>query len=157
MSDKVPMTLAGAEQLKADLHRLKTVERRRIVAAISSARELGDLSENAEYHAAKEEQSFNEGKIQEYETKLANAQIIDTARLKSDKVIFGAKVTVLVEETEQEATYQIVGVDEADLSKGKISITSPMARGLIGKCVGDSVEVQAPGGARHFEILEITF
>lgn len=157
MSQKVPMTLKGAEQLRAELKRLKIIERPRIVMAISVAREHGDLSENAEYHAAKEQQSFNEGRIKEYESKLAHAEIIDPSLIRSSRVVFGAQVAVVDEETDEESSYQIVGVDEADLEKGLISVTSPMSRGLIGKEEGDSVEVRAPGGVRHFEILSIKF
>lgn len=157
MTQMVPMTLRGAQKLKAELKRLKSVERPRIVEAISVAREHGDLSENAEYHAAKEQQSFNEGRIKEIETALASAEVIDPKQIRSNKVVFGARVTVADEETDEESTYQIVGVDEADLQKAMISITSPMARGMIGRGVGDSVLVRAPGGDRHFEIIEIHY
>ncbi|MEO5366586.1 MAG: transcription elongation factor GreA [Magnetococcus sp. WYHC-3] len=157
MSAKVPMTLLGAEQLKQELKRRKTEDRPRIIEAIAEARSHGDLSENAEYEAAKEQQSFNEGRIKEIEAALANAEIIDTSRLRSDKVVFGAKVKLVDEETEEEASYQIVGVNEADLEHGKISISSPMARAMIGKQEGDSIEVRAPGGLRHYEILSISF
>ncbi|MBF0455277.1 MAG: transcription elongation factor GreA [Magnetococcales bacterium] len=157
MSQKVPMTLQGAELLKAELKRRKSEDRPRIVEAISTAREHGDLKENAEYHAAKEQQSFNEGRISEIETSIALAEVVDVASIKSDKVVFGATVRVVDEETDDEVTYQIVGVDEADLKKGKISVTSPMARGMIGKEEGDTVVVRAPGGDRHFEILEINY
>ncbi|WP_085446191.1 transcription elongation factor GreA [Magnetofaba australis] len=155
--DKVPMTLEGAEQLKEELKSRKGPERKRIVAAIEEARAHGDLSENAEYHAAKEQQGFNEGRIKEIEGKLAHAEIIDTSKLQSEKVVFGAKVTVEVEETGEEVTYHIVGVDEADLELGKISISSPMARAMIGKEEGDVAEVKAPGGVRHYEILSVDF
>ncbi|MBF0368383.1 MAG: transcription elongation factor GreA [Magnetococcales bacterium] len=157
MSQTVPMTLAGAEQLKAELQRRKSEDRPRIIEAISVARDHGDLSENAEYHAAKEQHGFNEGRIKEIESKIANAQVIDTSRIKTSKVAFGAKVTVADEESDEETTYQIVGVDEADLELGKISITSPMARAMIGKEEGDTAEVRAPGGLRHFEILNISY
>ncbi|MBF0358599.1 MAG: transcription elongation factor GreA [Magnetococcales bacterium] len=157
MSQKVPMTLKGAELLKAELKRRKTVDRSRIVDAIATAREHGDLKENAEYHAAKEQQSFNEGRISEIETSIALAQVVDVSKIKSNKVVFGATVDVVDEETEDELTYHIVGVDEADLEKGKISVTSPMARGMIGKEEGDTVVVRAPGGDRHFEILGIKY
>jgi transcription elongation factor GreA len=157
MSQKVPMTLKGAELLKAELKRRKTTDRSRIVEAIATAREHGDLKENAEYHAAKEQQSFNEGRISEIETSIALAQVVDVANIKSDKVVFGATVEVVEEETDVESTYIIVGVDEADLEKGKISVTSPMARGMIGKEEGDTVVVRAPGGDRHFEILGIKY
>ncbi|MBF0447960.1 MAG: transcription elongation factor GreA [Magnetococcales bacterium] len=157
MSQQVPMTLKGAELLKAELRRRKSEDRPRIVEAIATAREHGDLKENAEYHAAKEQQSFNEGRISEIETSIALAHVVDVAAIKSDKVVFGATVALVDEETEEEVTYQIVGVDEADLKQGKISITSPMARGMIGKEEGDTVVVRAPGGDRHFEILSIRY
>ncbi|MBF0164742.1 MAG: transcription elongation factor GreA [Magnetococcales bacterium] len=157
MNKKVPMTLQGAEKLKVELKRRKSEERMRIVEAISVARDHGDLSENAEYHAAKEQQSFNEGRIQEIETMLAHAEIIDTSRLRSNKVVFGAKVTVVDEKTDTESVYRIVGEDEADLEQGMISITSPMARGMIGKEVGDTIEVRAPSGVLRYEILAIQF
>lgn len=154
---KVPMTLQGADKLKAELKRRKTEDRPRIVEAISVARAHGDLSENAEYHAAKEQQSFNEGRIQQIETMLANAEIIDTSRIRSSKVVFGAQVRVVDEKTDAESVYRIVGEDEADLEQGMISITSPMARGMIGKEVGDTIEVRAPGGVMRYEILAIQF
>jgi transcription elongation factor GreA len=157
MSEKVPMTLQGAELLKAEVKRRKSVDRSRIVEAIATAREHGDLKENAEYHAAKEQQSFNEGRISEIETSIALAEVVDVAKIKSSKVVFGATVSVVDEDTEEEVTYHIVGVDEADLEKGKISVTSPMARGMIGKEEGDTVVVKAPGGDRHFEILDIKY
>jgi transcription elongation factor GreA len=157
MSQKVPMTLQGAKLLKAELKRRKSEDRSRIVEAIATAREHGDLKENAEYHAAKEQQSFNEGRISEIETSIALAEVVDISKIKSSKVVFGATVSVVDEETEEEMTYHIVGVDEADLKKGKISVTSPMARGMIGKEEGDTVVVRAPGGNRHFELLEIKY
>ena len=157
MTQKVPMTLQGAQKLKAELKRLKTIERPRIVEAISVAREHGDLSENAEYHAAKEQQSFNEGRIKEIETSLSNAEVIDPGQIRTDKVVFGAQVTVADVATDEEKTNQIVGVDEADLEQGMISITSPMARGMIGREEGDPVVVRAPGGDRHFEIVEVSY
>ncbi|MBF0462159.1 MAG: transcription elongation factor GreA [Magnetococcales bacterium] len=157
MTQKVPMTLQGEQKLKAELKRLKSVERPRIVEAISVAREHGDLSENAEYHAAKEQQSFNEGRIKEVETSLANAEIIDPSKIRSDKVVFGAQVVVADTETDTENTYRIVGVDEANLEAGMISFTSPMARAMIGREVGDAVVVRAPGGDRHFEIVKISY
>jgi transcription elongation factor GreA len=157
MSQKVPMTLQGAELLKVELKRRKTVDRSRIVEAIATAREHGDLKENAEYHAAKEQQSFNEGRISGIETSIALAEVVDVAKIKSDRVVFGATVDLVDENTEDEITYNIVGVDEADLEKGKISVTSPMARAMIGKEEGDTVVVKAPGGDRHFEILGIRY
>ncbi|MBF0182773.1 MAG: transcription elongation factor GreA [Magnetococcales bacterium] len=157
MTQKIPMTLQGEQKLKAELKRLKSIERPRIVEAISVAREHGDLSENAEYHAAKEQQAFNEGRIKEIETRLSNAEVIDPAQIRSSKVVFGATVVVVDDETEAESTYQIVGVDEANLDQGMISFTSPMARAMIGREVGDSVVVRAPGGDRHFEIVKISY
>ncbi|MBF0161314.1 MAG: transcription elongation factor GreA [Magnetococcales bacterium] len=157
MTQKVPMTVQGEQKLKAELKRLKSVERPRIVEAISVARDHGDLSENAEYHAAKEQQSFNEGRIKEIENSLANAEIIDPATIRSSRVVFGATVVVADTETDVETTYQIVGVDEADLEQGRISFTSPMARAMIGREEGDSAVVRAPGGERHFEIVRIRY
>lgn len=157
MSEKVPMTLAGAEALKAELKRRKGIDRAEIIAAIAEARAHGDLSENAEYHAAKEQQGFNEGRIMEIESKLSRAEVIDPSRIKSDRVVFGATVTVVDVDTETESTYRIVGVDEADLEHGKISISSPMARAMIGKREGDEIEVKAPGGSRAFEIIGIKY
>ena len=156
---KIPLTIAGAEKLRVELHELKTVQRPAIVTAIAEARSHGDLSENAEYHAAKERQSFVEGRIADLESKLANAQIIDT-RLLSDadgRCVFGA--TVELEETAsgEKVTYQIVGDDEADIKQGKISISSPTARALIGKYAGDMAEVKAPGGVREYEILDVKY
>ncbi|MBF0158512.1 MAG: transcription elongation factor GreA [Magnetococcales bacterium] len=156
-SQKVPMTLEGAEQLRNELKHRRMVERPRIIEQISEARAHGDLSENAEYSAAKEQQSFNEGRIQEIEAKLANAEIVDTSRLRGSKVVFGVHVTLLDEDSEEEIAYQLVGVDEADLNAGKISYSSPLARALIGKEVGDSVTVMAPAGKRQYEILKIRF
>ncbi|MBF0143951.1 MAG: transcription elongation factor GreA [Magnetococcales bacterium] len=155
--EKYPMTLEGAEWLKAELKRLKSEVRPRIVAAIEEARAHGDLSENAEYHAAKEQQSFNEGRIKELENKIAMAEVIDTRRIRSTRVVFGARVTLVAEDSDERVTHQIVGEDEADLEKGKISIVSPVARALIGKEEGDIVEVRAPGGVRRYEILEIGY
>tara|TARA_B100000678_G_scaffold286618_1_gene291661 strand:+ start:3009 stop:3467 length:459 start_codon:yes stop_codon:yes gene_type:complete len=151
------MTAEGHAALDAELKNLKTVERPNIIAAIAEAREHGDLSENAEYHAAKEKQSFIEGRVTELEDKLARADVIDTSRLSGDTVKFGATVTMMDEETEEESRYKIVGEDEADVAKGKISITSPIARALIGKEVDDVVEVSAPGGAKSYEILKVEF
>jgi transcription elongation factor GreA len=153
--DKVPMTAEGYSALDAELKRLKTVERPTVIAAIAEARTHGDLSENAEYHAAKERQSFIEGRLAELEDKLARAQVIDVSRLGGDTVKFGATVTVLDEDSGDKANYKIVGEDEADVRAGKISISSPIARAMIGKEVGDVVEVAAPGGAKSYEILKI--
>ncbi len=158
MSGKVPITLRGAEQLRDELKRLKTVERPAVVAAIAEARSHGDLSENAEYDAAKERQGFLEGRIAEIEGKLGNAQIIDPRSLDADgRVVFGA--TVELEDTDEgnTVTYQIVGDDEADIKQNKISLNSPVARALIGKYAGDVVEVQTPGGRREYEILDVRY
>jgi transcription elongation factor GreA len=153
-----PLTVNGAELLRAELHRLKHEERPSVVNAIAEARAQGDLSENAEYDAAKERQGFIEGRIAELESKLATAQIIDPKDLEQDgRVVFGTSVQLLDLEADKESTYQIVGEDEADLKVGKISISSPIARALIGKSAGDVVSVQAPGGAREVEILEVRY
>ena len=158
MTNTTPMTVAGAEQLRAELQELKTVARPRVIAAIAEARAHGDLKENAEYHAAREQQSFIEGRIAEVETKLAHAQIIDVTTLPvSDKVIFGATVRLIEEDSEEEKKYQIVGESEADVKSGRVSITSPIARALIGKTVGDTVEVNTPGGGKSYEILKVAF
>jgi len=158
MSGKVPITLRGAELLRAELHRLKTVDRPNIVAAIAEARSHGDISENAEYDSAKERQGFIEGRIQEIEGKLGNAQIIDPASLDADgRVVFGATVELEDQDNSNVVTYQIVGDDEADLKLGKISLNSPVARALIGKYAGDLAEVQAPGGLREYEILDVKY
>lgn len=155
---KVPITLRGAELLKAELHRLKTVERPKVIAAIAEARSHGDLSENAEYDAAKERQGFLEGRIAEVEAKLGNAQIIDPKLLDADgRVVFGATVDLEDMDSAQNVTYQIVGDDEADIKVGKISLNSPVARALIGKYAGDVAEVQAPGGVREYEILDVRY
>ena len=151
------MTAEGHTALDTELKHLKTVERPSIITAISEAREHGDLSENAEYHAAKEKQSFIEGRVAELEDKLARADIIDTSKLSGTRVKFGATVTIMDEESENESTYKIVGEDEADVASGKISVTSPIARALIGKDVDDVVEVTAPGGAKTYEILKVEF
>ena len=155
--DKVPMTRAGFEKLEADLKHLKSVERPAVIQAIATAREHGDLSENAEYHAAKERQSWIEGQVLELEDKHSRAQVIDPASLSGSDVKFGATVTLIDEDTEDEVTYQIVGEMEADVKAGKISVTSPIARALIGKEEGDSVEVAAPGGSRSYEIEKVVY
>ncbi len=155
--DSVPMTFEGYKNLEAELKRLKTIERPEIIKAISEAREHGDLSENAEYHAAKEKQSFIEGRVAEIEDKLRRAQVIDVSKLSGDRVQFGATITLADEETDEEISYQIVGIDEADVESGRISISSPLARALINKEVNDIVEVMAPGGHKSFEIINITF
>lgn len=155
---QTPMTAAGAAKLEAELKYLRTVERPRIIQAIAEARELGDLKENAEYHAAREEQGFIEGRIKEIEAKLSHANIIDVTRLPpSDKVIFGATVSVFDVDTDEEITYKIVGDDEADIKSNMISIHSPIARALVGKSVGDEVIVEAPGGKRVFEITQVQY
>ncbi|MBS1186058.1 MAG: greA [Burkholderiaceae bacterium] len=153
-----PLTKRGAELLKQELHRMKTKDRHEVIAAIAEARSHGDLSENAEYDAAKERQAFIEGKIAELEGKLGSAQIIDPASLPKDgRVVFGTTVRLEDMESGQEVQYQIVGVDEADLKESKVSITSPIARAIIGREAGDVVEVQAPSGIREYEVLEILY
>ena len=155
---KVPLTVRGAELLREELARLKKEDRPRIIAAIAEARAHGDLKENAEYHAAREQQSFIEGRILDIESKLSNAQIIDVTQVPANgKVVFGATVQVLDLETDLEHTYQIVGDDEADSKQGLISISSPIARGLIGKTEGDTALVQVPGGLRELEILQVRY
>ena len=149
------MTAEGYQALDDELKRLKTIERPAVIAAIAEARSHGDLSENAEYHAAKEEQSHNEGRIAEIEDKLARADIIDISKLSGDTIKFGATVTLVDEDTENKAVWQIVGEVEADAKKGRISITSPLARALIGKKKGATVEVMAPGGAKAYEITKV--
>jgi len=154
----VPLTVNGAEKLKAELHRLKTVDRPAVIAAIAEARSHGDLSENAEYDAAKERQGFIEGRIAEVEGKLSNAQIIDPKALDADgRIVFGATVDLEDVEAGKPVTYQIVGDDEADLKAGMISVNSPIARALIGKYAGDVAEVQAPGGVREYEIVDVRY
>ncbi len=155
---KIPLTVSGAEKLRGELHELKTVQRPAIVNAIAEARSHGDLSENAEYHAAKERQSFIEGRIAELESKLANAQIINPALLDADgRCVFGATVDLEDMESGEVVTYQIVGDDEADIKQGKISISSPISRALIGKYSGDVAEVHAPSGVREYEILDVKY
>ncbi|MFT3717666.1 transcription elongation factor GreA [Pseudorhodoferax sp.] len=153
-----PVTKRGAEALKAELHRLKTVDRPGVINAIAEARAQGDLSENADYDAAKDRQGFIEGRIQEIEGKLSVAQVIDPATLNAGgKVVFGATVDLEDEDNGQAVTYQIVGEDEADLKQGRINISSPIARALIGKAEGDSAEVQTPGGLKHYEIVAVRY
>ncbi len=151
------MTAAGHLALEDELRRRQQVERPRIIQAIAEARSHGDLSENAEYHSAKEAQSLNEGRIAELEDKLSRAEVIDVSKLSGTTVMFGATVTLVDEDTEEEKTYQIVGEAEADVKSGRVSITSPTARALIGKKVGDSVEVNTPGGGKSYEILKVGF
>ncbi|WPB58694.1 transcription elongation factor GreA [Xylophilus sp. GOD-11R] len=154
----IPITKRGAEKLKSELHRLKTVDRPGVIQAIAEARAQGDLSENAEYDAAKDRQGFIEGRIQEVEGKLAAAQVIDPSSLDADgKVVFGATVELEDEDSGDQVTYQIVGEDEADLKLGLINVSSPIARAMIGKEEGDSVSVQAPGGVRHYEIVAVRY
>ena len=154
----IPVTKRGAEKLREELHRLKTVDRPWVINAISEARAQGDLSENAEYDAAKDRQGFIEGRIQEIEGKLSAAQIIDPATLDAGgSVVFGSTVDLEDEDSGAKATYQIVGDDEADLKQGLISISSPIARAMIGKAAGDVAEVQAPGGLRHYEIIDVRY
>ena len=151
------MTKQGYEELREKVRRLKAFDRQEVIKEIQMAAAHGDLSENAEYDAAKEKQMFIEGKIRELEQKLSNAKVIDTSSLSSDKVVFGATVLLKDEDKGEEVSYQIVGVDEADVARGKISISSPIVRALIGKEEGDSVEVKAPGGIRNYSILEVNF
>ncbi len=155
---RAPITAKGAERLREELQRLKTVERPRIIDAIAEARAHGDLKENAEYHAAREQQSFNEGRIAELESVLSNVQVIDVSKLNvGDKVVFGATVELEAEDSGETVTYQIVGDAEADIEQGRISVSSPIARALIGKEVDDEVQVQAPGGVRTYYILSIRY
>ena len=155
--EKIPMTGAAYEAIMAEVKNLKTNERPAIVKAIAEARAHGDLSENAEYHAAKEAQGLNEARIAELEDSLSRANVIDVSKLSGDTVKFGATVELVDEDTDEETTYQIVGEFEADVKQGKISITSPIARALISKSVGDSVEVNTPGGGKSYEILKVSF
>jgi transcription elongation factor GreA len=155
--EKIPMTAKGLSMLMDELKRRQAEERPAIIAAIAEARSHGDLSENAEYHAAKEQQSLNEGRIAELEDLLSRAEVIDISKLSGKTVKFGATVTLVDEDTEEEKTYQIVGDQEADVKSGKISISSPIARALIGKTAGDTAEVAAPGGSRSYEILKVKF
>lgn len=155
--DQIPMTKDGHAALEAELKDLKTVQRPNVIAAIAEARAHGDLSENAEYHAAREQQSFIEGRIQELESVIPSAQIIDPSTLSGDTVKFGARVVIVDEDTDAELSYQIVGHYEANADEGKISIQAPVSRALIGKSVGDSVEVRTPQGAKSYEILEVVY
>lgn len=158
MTTSVPMTKAGAELMQQTLERLKTVERRRITKAIEEARKHGDLKENAEYHAAKEEQALTEAKIRDLEHKLSHANIIDVAQLpNSGKVVFGVTVELMHQEAGATISYQIVGEDEADVNRGKISVTSPIARAIIGKKIGDSVEVRTPRGVVEYEVVDVKY
>lgn len=155
--DKIPMTVQGYSVLEQELRQRQQIERPRIIQLIAEARSHGDLSENAEYHAAKEAQSLNEGRIAELEDKLSRAEVIDVSKLSGSTVMFGATVTLVDEDTEEQKVYQIVGESEADVKSGRVSITSPTARALIGKKVGDTVEVNTPGGGKSYEILKVAF
>ena len=157
MVEKVPMTVTGHKALSAELDRRTKQDRRRIVDAISEARAHGDLSENAEYHAAKEEQSLNEGRIKELESILGRAEVVDPSTMSGDTIRFGATVTLIDEETEEEKVYQIVGDQEADPKEGRISVSSPISRALIGKTSGDSIEVRAPKGNRAYEVEAVEY
>jgi transcription elongation factor GreA len=154
---KVPMTAAGYGRLQEELKRLKSVDRPAIIRSIAEARDHGDISENAEYHAARERQSFIEGRVLELEDKIARAEVIDVSKLSGKIVKFGATVTLEDEETEEKAVYQIVGEDEADIAQRRLSVTSPLARALIGKTIGESVEVSTPRGARSYELVKVAF
>ena len=157
MTDKIPMTADGYAQLEAELKHLKHVARPEVITAIAEAREHGDLSENAEYHAARERQSFIEGRVLEIEDRISRADVIDVTALSGDSVKFGATVKLADEDTDEEATYQIVGQDESDIKAGRLSVTAPLARGLIGKSVGDVVEVTTPNGSKSYEVMDIQF
>jgi transcription elongation factor GreA len=155
--DKVPLTIKGYAALEEELKVRQQVERPRIIQAISEARALGDLSENAEYHAAKEAQSLNEGRILELESMISRAEVIDVSKLSGDRIKFGAIVKLVDEDTEEEKTYQIVGEPEADVRSGRVSVTSPIARALMGKTIGDTVEVTTPGGGKSYEVVGVQF
>jgi transcription elongation factor GreA len=157
MMDKVPLTIKGFTALEEELKHRQQVERPRIIQAIAEARALGDLSENAEYHAAKEAQSHNEGRILELESMISRAEIIDVSKLSGNRIKFGATVKLIDEDTEEEKTYQIVGEPEADVRSGRVSVTSPIARALMGKTVGDTVEVSTPGGGKSYEVVGVRF
>ncbi len=151
------MTADGYARLEAELKHLKSTERPAVIRAIAEARDHGDLSENAEYHAARERQSFIEGRVAELEDKIARAEVIDVSKLSGKAIKFGAKVTLADEDTDEESTYQIVGAEEADVDKGRLSVTSPLARALIGKQTGDSIEVTTPGGSKAYEIIRVRY
>ena len=154
---KIPMTVEGFSRLDEELKHLKGVERPAVIRAIAEAREHGDLSENAEYHAARERQSFIEGRVAELEDKISRAEVIDVHKLSGKQVMFGATVTLLDEDTEEKIKYQLVGQDESDISAGRLAISSPLARALIGKKVGDTVEVSTPGGSKSYEVVRLAF
>jgi transcription elongation factor GreA len=155
--EKNPITPEGYEKLREELHHLRSVERPRVIQMIATAREHGDLKENAEYHAARDKQSFIEGRVKDLENKLALAEVIDPSKLAGDRVAFGATVKLANTDTGEEVTYRILGADESDLAKGSISITSPLARSLLGKEAGDEVKVRMPGGERTYEVLAVSF
>ena len=155
--ERIPMTAEGYERLETELKRLKTVERPDVIKSISAAREHGDLAENAEYHAARERQSFIEGRVRELEDKLSRAEIIDVSKLSGKEIKFGATVTLADEETDEKKTYQLVGADEADVNNGRLSITSPVARALIGRGIGELVHVETPSGGRSYEVIKINY
>ncbi len=155
--EKVPMTSGGLKRLQEEFHHLKSIERPAVIKAISEAREHGDLSENAEYHAAKDKQGFVEGRIKELEGKISRAEVIDVQALSGTDIKFGATVTLIDDETEENLTYQIVGVDEADINKGLLSLNAPLARALIGKSVGDTCEITTPKGSKSYEILKVVY
>jgi len=155
--ERVPMTAQGYARLQEELKTLKTVERPAVIRAIEKAREHGDLSENAEYHAARERQSFIEGRLAELEDKTRRAEVIDVGKLSGKTIKFGATVTIADQDTDEEISYQIVGSDESDIDSGLLSVTSPLSRALIGKTVGDTVEVTTPGGGKSYEVLKIRF
>jgi len=155
--ERVPMTADGYQRLEVELKKLKTEERPAVIKAISEAREHGDLSENAEYHAARERQSFIEGRVRELADKISRAQVIDISKMSGETIKFGATITLADEETDQEATYQIVGVDEADIGQGLLSVTAPLARAVMNKAVGDSVTVDTPSGSRDYEVVSVEY
>jgi transcription elongation factor GreA len=157
MSNRIPMTPDGHARLTGELKRLKTVERPAVIRAIAEARAHGDLSENAEYHAARERQGFIEGRVMELEDKLSRAEIIDVTAISGSRIMFGARITIVDEETEEELAYQIVGPEEAEISQGLLSIASPLAQALLGKEAGDTVEVSTPRGVRYFEVLQVKY
>jgi len=154
---KIPMTAEGFERLEEELKQLKSIERPAIIRAIAEAREHGDISENAEYHAARERQSFIEGRVLELEDKIARAEVIDVSKLSGKAIKFGATVTLIDEDTEEKNVYQIVGEDEADIKSKRLAITAPLARALVGKTVGDTVEVTTPGGSKSYEVAKVQF
>lgn len=155
--EKIPMTAGGLKSLEDELRNLKDVERNAVIRAIAEAREHGDLSENAEYHAARERQSFIEGRIKELEAVISRSEVIDPSKLSGDVVRFGATILLADEDTDEESTYQIVGQHESDIESGKLSVVSPLARGLIGKSLGDSVEVKTPRGSKSYEIVKVDY